>query len=762
MKVGKSVLLSKAVLGAAFMYTVVALVCTQVPLLNYLGFEFSFVIALVGSFISAFVTISLIKPSFQHANQASFHSSIFPSFLSSLFAGALLLLIPLAIILVNAFFVRNCSIPEGLAFFVLLPVVSVWFSSCLGLFALVHYRHSRTVVVLVILASIGYAASLGYFTPAIFSYNFFYGFFPGLSYDELLTISWTLVLFRLITVAAGALLLWFTHIMVQTTIPSASVWTKGVTLLRALLHPGRAAITILLMCAAGLLYMFRCELGFESTAAYIQATLGGKVQTSHFTIYYSPDASTRDEIQCLATDHEFYFRQISSALGLASAEPITSYVYPSSASKQRLIGTGNTNIAKPWSREIHLTRQSVDATLKHEMIHVLVGDFGVPVVRASWSTGLVEGVAMALENKPGNRTLHEYAAAMRHSRVSPDIRRLMTPTGFMSQSSSVSYILAGSLCRDLIDRYGIAPLLMVYRTGDYERVYKVPLDTLVRRWNMTLDTISVRESDSGMVDVFFRSRPIFGKVCPRVLARRMRTGERLFAERDYRGAFAAYEDVYQDGRGMDAFRGMMASFYRMWKFKALTTAVDSLIHTDDHPLRYLTLNLLAGDAFWAQGDTAEARTRYAALERTDLTDGYTEAALVRQRMLGNTKSPDRFLSYLYGDRNDSARVVMLDSLTAVSGDTALCRYLQGRALHRLGRWDTSIHALHEGKIVPEIRFLEYLRLRTMGECCMRLGRLDEAMAAFASARTSASRAQQAIDIREWTDRCTWMSSNDSR
>jgi tetratricopeptide (TPR) repeat protein len=752
------VLLSRPVLCAGGTYVVVSLVCTQIPLLNYLGFEFSFVIALVSSFVSAFLTIRLLRPVYRQADPPkSFLLSYFPAFLAALAINVFLLSVPLAIILVNALFVRNCSIFEGLGFFVLLPVVSVWFSNCLGFFTLVHYRRSRTVVLLMMVASFIYAGALGYFTPAIYSYNFFYGFFPGLSYDELLTITLTLVLFRVITIALGGVLLWLTALLVGSTVASDSTWVKGKTLLREMFQVTRGPVTVTLMSAIGLLVLFRCELGFETTAGYIQKALGGKLQTSNFTIYYARNAYSPEEIQHLGSDHEYRFKQILTALGQTGAEPLTSYIYPSAAVKQRLIGTGTTNLAKPWSREIHLAKQSVDAALKHEMIHVMVGDFGLPVINASLSTGLVEGVAMALENKPGNRTLHEYSAAMRKFGVSPDIRRLMTPAGFFSQSSSVSYILAGSLCRYLVDQYGIGRLLEVYRAGVYERVYGVPLDTLVSQWSMMLDTIVVTERDRGVVDVFFRARPIFGKICPRVLARRTRAADRLFGERQYEQAYEAYEEIYREGKSMESFRGMIASHYRMSNYYALIGAVDPLVRSDEHPLRYLTLNILTGDALWALGDTASARQRYAALEYAELTEGYTETARIRQYMLDRPRSSPHFLSYFLSDRTDSARVPALDILLAITGDTALCRYLQGRVLFRSGKWETSIHALEKGMFVPEDSFLECLRQRTIGECFLRLGRFDEARTAFMVAHRFTRERQENIDLQEWIDRCDWMS-----
>ncbi|MEK7251573.1 MAG: hypothetical protein AAB209_14255, partial [Bacteroidota bacterium] len=149
-------MLSQQTRVPAILYLVTSLVCTQLPLLNYLGYEFSVIVALLGSFVAGFVTIKATKLSLR---SESHHSSLIPNhtfsaFKQSLLLNLILLIIPLAVMLTNAFFVKNCSLLEGFGFFLLLPVVSVIFSSSLGFFCAVHYRRAKTVFVFIFLATI--------------------------------------------------------------------------------------------------------------------------------------------------------------------------------------------------------------------------------------------------------------------------------------------------------------------------------------------------------------------------------------------------------------------------------------------------------------------------------------------------------------------------------------------------------------------------------------------------------------------------------
>jgi len=419
------------------LYLSIALVGTQIPLLNYLGYEFSLVVASTGSLIAGILTIVAVRRVCSSVEGAAFDSrNALIAFREMLLLNLVLLGVPLAVISGNALFIKNCSYFEGLAFYILLPVVSVWFASCLGIFCAVHYRLAKTVFFLFLLATLVYAALLGYFTPAIYSYNFFYGYFPGFSYDEILGIGAPLIFFRIFTLLLGGFLLWLSVILLNSSTPADPTWKKGLRLLEVLVLPQRIPFTAAIVVALALTYAFRCDLGFETTDRFVRRTLGEEYRSEHFLLYYSRASYTDEEIRCIAAGHEFRLSQILSVFVLRQHPLIESYVYPSAEVKRRLIGAGTTNIAKPWLRQIHMTKQSMDATLKHELVHVVAGQFGLPIIQASLSTGLVEGLAMAVEWDFGNRTLHQYAAGIKASGLAPDIGSILTPAGFAVQSSS--------------------------------------------------------------------------------------------------------------------------------------------------------------------------------------------------------------------------------------------------------------------------------------------------------------------------------------
>ena len=740
---------SRRFVVAAAMFALVSLVCTQIPLLNYLGYEFSAVVALLASLTCGVLTIRIVKTD-QVASQRRSES-----FRRALTLNSVLLVIPLVVMATNGLFVKNCSWLEGLGFFVLIPVVTVWFASSLGFFCAVHYRFSKTVYFLLFGASLLYALLVGYFTPALFSYNFFYGYFPGFTYDERLSLSWTLLVYRLFTVFVGGVLVWMTSILLANWNPSASTKEKGVVLLNALIKPKRSfpfTIVLLTMFAT---YVFKGPLGFESHGKFIQDRLGEEYRTKHFTIYYSRESYSDDDITWVAAEHEFRLQQILDVLNISFKDRIESYIYPSPDVKQRLTGAGNTNIAKPWLNQIHITRQSLDGTLKHELVHVVAGRFGLPVIRASTSTGLVEGLAMAIEWDWGNRTPHQYAAAMRKFGVFPEIRQLMGFTGFAAQSSSISYVLAGSFCRYLIDRYGIRLMMRLYESGEYEKLYGRSLDALIREWHSFLDRVPVGQHDADIVDVSFRRPSIFRKVCARVIADRNAKAREKFGNREYASAARMYFTSYEEGKGYDALSGFLSSELRLGRYASLTSTLDTIIMRDTYPGRYLPTFLNIGDAFWGEGKHEKALELYSRAACAELGESFTEALLVRSHAIQDSSRRHEFYRYFVTDAADSVRLDILDSLS--HANDWLVPYLQGRVLFRLNRFEESLKIL-ELLHVPDTT-LESIRSKTVGKSLFRLKRFQDAKMSFWSSLNSVSTAVAVNEVNDWAERCDWMSSS---
>ncbi len=741
---------TRSVIIASILYLIISVLCTQIPLLNYLGYEFSALVAVVSSILSLLMTANAVRIHSHHGSEAK------RIFLSTLSQNLLLLSIPLVVILTNALFVRNCSLVDGLWFFLLLPVVSCWFATCVGFFCGLHYTWSKTIALMFFAATILYAIYLGYATPAVFAYNVFFGFFPGLTYDESLSITQTLIHFRAFTVALGAVFLWLAVLLVRNTQRTDSAIHKGTTLLRVLMAREHFWKTALIVVGVAAVYMFRCELGFESTASFIRRQLGKTLTTEHVTMYYSAETCSEAEAQEIIDEHEFQISQLLEELGLSSAERIESYVYPSAASKKKLMGAGATNIAKPWTMQIHVTQQTLDGSLKHELAHVLLGEFGMPVIRANLNTALVEGLAMALEWNWGNRTLHQHAAALFRFGVLPDVASVMETSGFVAQSSSTGYVIAGSFCRFLIDRYGMRLMLQAYRGRPFAEVYGKETDELVREWKEFLRAVPVDEQERDIVDVFFRRPSIFRKVCVRVIAARNSEAASAMRQNDFARAAALYMQSYDEARGMESLAGFVTGALYAGNNAGVVAVLDTLVLRET-PSHYLSLFNTFGIALWAEGNPGRAEQLFVRVAKADVQDNMTESALIWMAAMRDSANQAALCRYARSVAKDTLREEMLDSMIRDSKGW-VPRLLKARLLSRMRQWKESAALFEELAGSIPVERLEASRLRYLGTALFRLKRFDEAKVAFWTSLNHHDSPWARVEMSEWIERCDGMNT----
>ena len=733
-----------AVIVPALVYLATSLGAAGTPLLNYLGYEFSFVIALAAAVLAGPAVIASLR----RAGPGGLRTG----FVRALSVQLVLLLLPLGVITANAVFVKNCSWLQGLAFFLLLPVVTVAFAAPLAFFLVATTRRPLLAYALVVTATMVYALALGYLTPAIYSYNLFYGFFPGLTYDETMGIGTPLVTFRLFTVALGMLLVWLGVLATGEGVEDAGPAARRALLRNRLLSTDLRLRVLLAFLPLVLFSYYRTALGWESTAGSIREALGARHETAHVTIHYPPDLLDSAAIRRVGREHEFRLTQLAAVFGLDSLPRIASYLYRSAEEKQRLVGAGATNIAKPWSGQIHLTAGAMEGVLKHELAHVLAAPYGAPVLRASLSTGLTEGVAMAVEWDWGGRTPHRYAAAMRAAGVLPDVEGMMTLTGFAAHSSSVSYVAAGSFCRHLIDRYGMSAMMRTYRSTAFEKEYGRALPVLVAEWHEFLDSTRVTPEDRLAVDVLFRLPPIFRKVCARVVAERNAEAGRLFAARAYSRAAALYKESFDDGRGYDALSGWLSAAALARDFGAVLAAYDTVILADPRPAQFLPLQLTVGLAAWGAGRPDTARACFERLARADLQESLTEAALVRMAALEDSVNRNRLLEYFLAAPPDSIRLVLLGTMDGHVASRWVPLYLRGRVLARSGKSMEAAEAMDHLAGAPMPAPLHALRLRTSGRARFLLGDLPAAQRDFRESLRFAPTEVARNDVGEWMER----------
>ena len=141
-------------------------------------------------------------------------------------------------------------------------------------------------------------------------------------------------------------------------------------------------------------------------------------------------------------------------------------------------------------------------TDNHEVVHVYAGAWGSPVALFG------EGFAVAHQMNPATgdfvarwsgTPVHELARRFRAAGQLPSIAVLADTNAFRAQDPNITYPVAGSFVRFLIDMEGIGQMRRLYgamtsqaslsavRTA-FQQIYGFTLDEAERRWLSTLST----------------------------------------------------------------------------------------------------------------------------------------------------------------------------------------------------------------------------------------------------------------------------------
>ncbi|MEX2117857.1 MAG: hypothetical protein WEB37_13325 [Bacteroidota bacterium] len=716
-----------------FVLTILSLVCTQIPLLNYLGFEFAVLMSIVGSYSAGLLALVLAP----HASE-----NTYKHFTLSAGAGLLLLVPPLMIISANALFVRNCSFAGGLTIYLLGPVPAVIFVVALAvLVTSLVSRWRKTVLTIAVIAVLSHILVVTLISPQIFAFNPILGYFPGITYDESLRIGSSLFQFRILTVIIAAVLLLAADMVRGRKAKAPVSQTKRIVLIVG---------GVFLVSA----YWFSDRLGFSSSEEFIRAELGGVYESEHFTILYPKDAVTTEEIERLAARHEFHFNTIARELRILPVRKIRSFLYASAEQKGRLIGAAGTNIAKPWRWELHVNLNDVNRVLKHEMVHIMAADFGFPLLRISLNSGLIEGLAMAVERVEYDETLHRLAAQIFATGLRPDVESLFSVSGFLKSHGGTSYVLAGSFCRYLIDQYGMRRFKWLYRTGSFESFYNKELPVLIAEWRRFISVPEPSVSERTRAAYMFRRPSIFGRECARVIAEVNEETRNAMRRGDFEAAVELSRRSLELTRSPEAILQHANALLRSGRSEAAiefgTEALaDSMITHTLLPL-YLTL----GDAHWKLGNALEAGRLYDALYSVHLSPAYDEACGIRRFGLRDP-SGEQLREFILGDVADSLRIPWLESGMAKSRFSQLLPYLLGRELIAEKRMDEARRTLMLPRPMS-MGVLEFFRLRRLATVHLELKEYEKVKICLWESLNYTTKESHRFENEELIRWCDWL------
>lgn len=746
-------------LAAHLAVVLAALVACFVPLFGLLGYESAALFGALAGVAAAFLTL--------HGRQAGLYqapiarrrlTSPTADFLRLYARHLTLLVVPALVLTLNAVRVPNCDFALGVGFWLTIPVVSVLVGQAIGWVVATVVPTSRRwqvgLAAAAILASAGTLLWQIGFQPPIVGHQLFIGYFSGSIYDEALSLPASLLWYRLLNVAAVAVVL--------LAIEALWRWRRDLSV--------RWVVVLLVAATAalGALWVERRELGIDRDRAFIQAELGGRIETEHFVIHYPLNDFFVDRRELLAQDHEYRYAEMRAFFETdpASAAKIHSYVYPDRETKGDLMGARRTLVAKLWLKEMHiLWRDYGDHMLAHELAHIFTEPFGSGPLRLSMQNGIgvnmgmVEGVATAADWPADELTPHEAAAAMRRLELAPSIDRLVGASGFWTQAHGLAYTLVGSFVRYLIDTYGIAPFKAAYATGDFAAAYGKPAGELVDEWERFVDAIALADRELDLARYLYDRPSIFEKVCARTVAELRRKADLAMSQGNVGRGQALYEQIIGFDPANVRYRLMYAQALMAGEeLDAALGQVEGLLGGEAArplgPVERAKLLELAGDLAWKLDRPDEADQAYRECLEAGLPADVRRLVEVKQTSV-NRGQPARQLAfaYLLGDVDPYVALYYPMTWADRAGDDPLAAYLVARRLWATMQWAEALEHLETAAgLDSELLVLETRRMQA--QSLYFLGRLDAAEPIF-EALAQADRSSYATEAAEWLRRIAW-------
>ncbi len=508
-------------------------------------------------------------------------------------------MLPVIILSTNTILFSNCSVCDGVNFYPVLTLPAIILGIYVG-FLRNKYQLTFIRVIIPLLFFLFFAAESVYELysyPQMKFYNHIIGYFPGTIYDELITIDSKLLLHQFLTILT--VLLSYMVVRKRTN--------KNISLI----------LTISLFF---LLFLMKPLLGLTSTLDSTKDSLGGELKTEHTTIIYD-STITKNEIEYIASLHEFYLDVLCDKLNISVPQGIISIIYRDSEQKKELFGASNADVAKPWFKQIYITESSVENTLKHELAHILMGRYGNPplYLGANFDPFLIEGFASALEDNFEDYSV-DYPAKLAYDNDFKFDADNLSSFNFFGQNSSISYSYAGSFAKFIMSKYDAERVLEIYSSGRLENVGASSEDIVDSYKNYLTKLPDLEFKD--LSQYYFGYAPTYKKSCLRSTARKIYYGKIEFRNKRIKSALKYFTEAFEESKSFSALIGIIRCLNEQKKYdSAINKLVDNRFYFKNSRWEIPSLYFLAQE-YYLSKKYDDALFYFDSLNNYTLPDNY--------------------------------------------------------------------------------------------------------------------------------------------
>jgi hypothetical protein len=593
-------------------------------------------------------------------------------------------------------------------------------------------RRRLAAVLLAVAAPLGcIAVSVGRFygSPMVFAYDPFVGHFAGTLYDTVVEPGSTLLTYR-----GGTLATLLGAIAAASLLERRAMGGLGVVSFRVGASWWRLAFALAALGTSLGVSWHGARLGHWSTSQSIAQSLGGTRAGPRCEVIF-PETLRPEESALLVKDCEEQLTEVESKLGVRGPERIRAWFFRDATEKKRLMGAGDTYIAKPWRHEVYLQLGAYPhPVLGHELAHVVAGTFGHGPFRVAGSLGgwlpnpgLIEGIAVAASPHDDDLTELQWARAMLDLGKLPSLRQVFS-LGFLGTAASTSYTVAGAFVQWAMERFGQATVRGWYGGGDIETLTGLSWTGpagLEEAFKAHLATLEVPSEALGVARARFDRPGVFRRACPHVVdaleadASRCAEAHRVGCARGLWDKVLAKDPLHYGVQLQAAFFELREGDEALGRSRLEALLDNPKVPS---PVRDRAEETLA-DADFLRGHLEEARQRYETMALRVLGEDIGRTLEVKALACGSSSRARAIGAMLLGEARrapDGWLGAFELGRWSAEGD-ALSDYVTGRNLVQRGWYVRAVPYLDRALGLPSVTRRirrELLRQRAIAACAL--------------------------------------------
>ena len=602
-----------------------------IPLLSVLHFEYSAFSAVILFVSSGLLTVYFLR-------KYNSLGVLIPMLVTKYKFYFLLLFIPVLISLVFNYLFQQCPICDGILFYLIISVPSFYFGFVCGVFSFfISKKFSYPLFIGSLLLFIMLPLLEFYFNPQIYFYNPIIGIFPGTIYDEEISITNSLLLYRILNVLFFSIIIYV----------SMKIGKKR-DIKRYFFYLGILITTVI--------WIFTKQfLGFSSTTSSIEKALKGIALTPNYKIVYPLNADENKK-RLIVLEHEYYNESLKCKTSLSPSNLITSVIFEDRNQKGRLFGTKAANVAKPWLSQIYLDQYSLSNTLEHELAHIFAAEIGSTILKITpnFNFALLEGYAMAMENNYAGFDIDYLAYLGNKSDYRIDLENLFSKLNFFGSASSLSYIYAGSFIKYLINMYGITSVNQIYQDLDFQKHIGKSLSQLSNEYMGYLDSHDY-SVNMNRANLFFGFKPLIKKTCPREVANGLKEAWQEYSSKNFISAKEKFDDIYSYSNSYSALIGIVYCNTEIGNEEESKQLLENSLDDYEGTSSYFSAMLNYGDQFVLTNKIQKADSIYTILAEMKPTIRYYNLATIRKFLI--LENDDQITAYLRGSDFDKYSIL---------------------------------------------------------------------------------------------------------